>query len=226
MECGQCHKKLSRKHNHIKCHMCKIEFHSLCVSLTNSEIQEYLKGNYVFTCEKCIENQANEYSSALSESDNDNENDNDNSEIANLKKSICVIGNELKTVRKSQDSISSSMNILSEKYSQVLKVVNILEDQGNKIKVLETENSILKTKLSVVESKIEDIETNNRNHNILLHGVSHKSNENIKDIINSFLAFLNLAVISEHMVKINRIRILCQFLQLSYHSTQFFIKIN
>ncbi|XP_026323726.1 uncharacterized protein LOC113233006 [Hyposmocoma kahamanoa] len=176
MECQKCKKVLSRKGSHFMCQgPCQGTFHKGCVKGLAADIKAGKDRIYCNNCE---------------EEDEDSESEEIEEDSQNLKKMLKDIQKKvsvLPSLIKQLDTIKDSMNLLSDKYDNLVAEQDQAKTKINKLeKTVSTINNkcVYLEKCNIaLEQKVHEFEQATRQNNIEIVGVEQIPGENIKEVV-------------------------------------------
>lgn len=177
MECQKCKKVLSRKGSHFMCQgPCQGTFHKACVKGLAADIKA---GKDRIYCNNCEE-----------EEEDDSESEKIKEDSQNLKRILKDIQKKvslLPSLIKKLDSIKDSMNLLSDKYDNLVAEQDQAKTKINKLeKTVSTINNkcvYLEKCNMALEQKVHEFEQATRQNNIGIVGVEQIPGENIKEVV-------------------------------------------
>lgn len=194
-DCVKCLKpiaKTGRSSSKIDCVECKLCFHSSCVGLTPNDIKYYQDNDTIWRCESCSKERRK--SMAIESRPTTTMTYDD---VFNL---VSELRNDLKGVETSLGkAINSAFEDLKETKSLIKKQSEDMAGLLELVNTLSTENIELKSKVSLLENRMDDIEQYSRRDTIEIHGVPVERGEQVVEVVKTVGKALDL-VIDETMI--------------------------
>lgn len=214
--CGHCNKNINVRIKHIYCDgQCKKCFHISCVQVSVEELGEILNtdGKFWF-CKSCKISRANQRRSM-----------NLNTTTAtpttvNIISTATPISDQHNVTAYNNEFILADINI---KIDKILKNNESVQHDINQLKIviedykkmaeeimqanveLQNENENLRRQIINVNYKVDNIEQNKLENNILMNGVEENRNENITDITIAIAKSLNVTLTQDDIVDCYRV---------------------
>ncbi|KAG8245609.1 hypothetical protein J6590_108458 [Homalodisca vitripennis] len=162
--CGVCIKPLGSRMK-ISCFDCKSDFHGSCVKLSKVDIEYFQNEEAVWRCDPCAATRRT--SLRLESRANDG-----NLSLQDVITAIEDLKGEQKNTIKEFNNSYESLNSKLDDNTQALKQNTLKMDEYMKIiDALVTENKQLKEKVTVLESRLDDMEQYSRKNCLEIHGV-------------------------------------------------------
>lgn len=175
--CGVCLKNLSSKSLKVKCSDCEKLFHIACVKMDKSDL-EYLNSEELpWRCPPC--SQARRASMRF-------ETDLTEGKLT-LQDVMDKVLEVLENNKKMEKDLNKSSESVTEQLEENTKAVRAQTEKFEKclkiIEDLKAENNMLKEKIAVLETRVEDVEQYSRCNTIEIHGIPEEKNEDVVGIV-------------------------------------------
>lgn len=203
-DCAKCLKSIPRSGKNaskVDCADCKSSFHGKCVDLTPDDIQYYQDSENIWRCASCsIERRKSMAIESRPESSSTMTYDDVYNLVSEIKKDMKVMEANL------GKSIDSAFEELQETKSLVTKQSNEISALLELINNLTSENTELKSKVSILESRMEDIEQYSRRDTIEIHGIPVKTDEQVVEVVKSVGRALDITIDESMISACHRLR--------------------
>ncbi|XP_046671014.1 uncharacterized protein LOC124361022 [Homalodisca vitripennis] len=201
-DCAKCLKPISKTgKNSVKvdCVECKKPFHCKCVDLTPEDIKYYEDNQSIWRCSPCSKERRK--SMAIeSRSGSSITYDDIYSLVTDLRKDLKGIETNLgKSINTAFEEIRETKSLVSKHNEEMAALLELL----NKLTV---ENSELKNRVSMLESRMEDNEQYSRRDTIVIHGVPVEKGEQVLEVVKSVGKALDLTIDNSMVSACHRLR--------------------
>lgn len=192
MICSSCNKKIDRADfAKITCSDCGYIFHSNCAKINKNDV-EYMRANNVsFRCEKCVSQRRKSlhHSSSLNTDNNIIETGNTaviatTSSAKNTQNILAPANLHHQQQQTEHEFGDVTLQML---YSEILSLKNMNIEYLNSIKELQDQNRDLRSKVLVLENKINKLEQDKLKNNVDIVGVPNASSTNALEITKKIL---------------------------------------
>jgi polyhydroxyalkanoate synthesis regulator phasin len=187
---------LAFKKNQLKitCNDCKKQFHGKCVNLSAADIAYITEEQQsVWRCDPCGKSRRQSLRLEATA-------DEGKLTLEDIVKTLREIRDEQKkTVRDFNESYGSLHDKLEENAVTLNQGMSSIENFVKVIEELKSENSFLKSKVSNLEKRIDDLEQYSRRNCIELQGIPEKKDESVLDLVKNVGKALNFEI-TEDMV--------------------------
>lgn len=201
-DCAKCLKPVTRtgkSASKIDCAECKLPFHGKCVDFTPEDIKYYQDNDLLWRCESCSKQRRK--SMALESAPGSKVTYDDVfSLVSELKKDMRSIETNL------GKSINSTFEELKETKALVGKQTTDISALLELVNKLTTENIELKSKVSILESRMEDIEQYSRRDTIEIHGIPAEKGEQVLEVVKSVGKALDINIEDSMVSACHRLR--------------------
>ncbi|XP_046684417.1 uncharacterized protein LOC124370167 [Homalodisca vitripennis] len=200
--CAKCLKPISKTgKNSVKvdCVECKKPFHGKCVDMTPEDIKYYEDNQSIWRCSPCSKERRK--SMAIeSRSGSSITYDDIYSLVTDLRKDLKGIKTNLgKSINTAFEEIKETKSLVSKQNEEMAALLELV----NK---LTAENSELKNRVSMLESRIEDSEQYSRRDTIEIHGVPVEKVEQVLEVVKSVGKALDLTIENSMVSACHRLR--------------------
>lgn len=201
-DCAKCLKTVTRSGKHavmIDCSECKSSFHGKCVDLSPGDVQYYLDNELIWRCDKCSKDRRKSMAlesrpeSALTYDDVFNL-------VSDLRKDLKgVEANLSKSLNFAFEEIKETKSLVSKQNEEMAALIELV----NK---LNTENAELRSKVVMLENRMDDIEQYSRRDTIEIHGVPVQAGEQVIEVVKSVGRALDLTIEDSMISACHRLR--------------------
>lgn len=156
---------------------CHSFYHAKCVDLSTSALPYLNLPGSAWKCPSCRDAFN---SSVVADDDVLGGFSSDEDGVAGMLKKISA---QLSVLNNKYDMLLSTVSICSEKVTNLEQHVASLDEKYSLVEQLHKENTSLKSSLSTLSTKVNDLEQRSRSHNLEICGVIQKDNENLYTIL-------------------------------------------
>lgn len=201
-DCVKCLKAISRTGKNatkIDCVECKLSFHGNCVNLTPDDIKYYQDNSIIWRCETCSKERrksmAIESNPATTMTYDD------------VFKLVTELKSDFKGVEASLGkSLNSAFEELKETKLLISKQGEDLSSLLNLINRLSAENTELKSRVSLLENRMDDAEQYSRRDTIEIHGIPAQKGEQVVEVVKAVGKALDLDIDETKISACHRLR--------------------
>lgn len=194
-ECAKCLKSIARTGKNatrIDCVECKSCFHGNCVNLTPEDIKYYQDNETIWRCEACSKERRKSMALESCPTSKMTYDDVFNL-VTQLRKDIKDTEANLgRSLNSAFDEIKETKALVSKQSEDITGLISLV----NK---LATENTELKSKVSFLESRMDDIEQYSRRDTFEIHGVPVERGEQIVEVVKTVGKALDMNI-DENMI--------------------------
>lgn len=206
--CTRC-KKLLPSEDYAACTECGGLYHLDC-SLPENNYKKLLKKQKDWKSSKCVQG----VSTRNMEEQRKQDKEYNNEDLVEVKKSLAEMNmkfNELLDMKNGLLELTKTINFLAEKYDTLIKELDTVKTENkNAIKQIEELKNANKDKDQIIadlEERTENLEQYTRNHNIEIHGIPQKQNEDCKNLLLKIAQELDIDMNMEEMDVAHRVAV-------------------
>lgn len=200
VKCVICNANIAKQQLKIECTDCKAVHHANCANLSKSDIDYINAENQIWRCISC--SKSRRQSMALESS------------IDEGKVTILEVIEMLKEAkedrRRLESELGKSLETSHEKIDQNMKLIedqtHKIDDYIQKIEQLHDENKQLKSRVKILEDKLEDAEQYSRLNSVEIQGIPEIKNEDTMEIVKKIGVALDMPIKEEMVDTCHRLR--------------------
>lgn len=189
--CGKCNKKFSKTDYKVlcsgRCHKWTCED---CTGLQKTQLKEMVKSNISWECKECTKNRRQSIIREMSSDEEDNADEDEK----------VTIGDLMREMRSNHERVTKDMQIFRREVSQTLQFLSDSFEElkqenkliKEKLKEEQKKLDIANTRIRALEERMEEIEHESRNKNIILTNVPTQESENTKELVQKIIKAINV----------------------------------
>lgn len=195
--CNVCLVSIKKNQFKVQCGECGQDFHGKCVNTTQADMDYIRENDMVFRCEPC--NKSRRKSMRL--------------EYSKGELTLETIFNTLKEIQETQKKNTADFNKSYDLlFNQLQENSNVLKSGMDKIEEyvkeidrLKSENEVLKTKVTTLELRVDDMENYSRRNCVEIQGIPERQGENVSEVVKELGNALNVDIVDEMIDACHRV---------------------
>ena len=202
--CPECKQAVGRKTTGVECDSCLSWFHVKCVDLSKSVVTALSFAGASWKCERCRRSPSKRASGIGADADGDVV----PSEAVTLEAVFAMVRemrSEVRDMKGRYEELLRSVTFCSDRISDFEATLNNLNEKSKLVDRLAGENADLKSTVSALSARIEDMEQYSRRNNLEIRGIGEVAGEDIVAVFSKIVGQLEVELSPSDVDAVHRV---------------------